>query len=70
MVGSIQELLQRQARHVEERDTILLHQRLELVLLQVLLAFAQFIEDSLIFIFEDTIQTAKQGKRQNHVLYL
>ena len=44
MVGSIQEFLQRQARHIEERDAILLHQRLELILLQVLLAFAQFIE--------------------------
>lgn len=29
MVGSIQEFLQRQARHIEERDAILLHQRLE-----------------------------------------
>ena len=44
MVGSIQEFLQRQARHIEERDAILLHQHLELILLQVLLAFAQFIE--------------------------
>lgn len=44
MVGSILEFLQRQARHIEERDAILLHQHLELILLQVLLAFAQFIE--------------------------
>ena len=26
MVGSVQELLQRQTRHIEERDAILLHQ--------------------------------------------
>ena len=71
LVWRVKEFLQREPRHIEECKAILLHQRQEFVLSFFLIFFfVQFFEDNLIFIFEDTIQTTKQGERQNHVLHL